>query len=238
MEDLVLNSETLRVTADIINNYAERQKEVMDKFLRNVSNLGGEWRDDETFYSLIQEIMKLKSDIYVKMDVVNVYANIFRQRAKAIEQRPKFGQSGSVSLGSSSSAVDSTNSASTLAQRRQYSSVDKIMQKSEFSTTQLRSDICQADGVGNVAGYVNTSTNQTRINELEYPGQFLSPATGEPIYAKRIAYRGYGICTPNAQNVCGADFYYKDGTFCGSYTGTSWQSIFDLNYSDTKSFRK
>ena len=238
MEDLVLNSETLRVTADIINNYAERQKEVMDKFLRNVSNLGGEWRDDETFYSLIQEIMKLKSDIYVKMDVVNVYANIFRQRAEAIEQRPKFGQSGSVSLGSSSSAVDSTNSASILAQRRQYSSVDKIMQKSAFSTTQLHSDICQADGVGNVAGYVNTSTNQTRINELEYPGQFLSPATGEPIYAKRIAYRGYGICTPNAQNVCGADFYYKDGTFCGSYTGTSWQSIFDLNYSDTKSFRK
>ena len=31
--------------------------------------------------------------------------------------------------------------------------------------------------------------------------------------------------------------YYKDGTFCGSYTGTSWQSIFDLNYSDTKNFR-
>ena len=102
MDNLILSAEELQATADIINNYAERQREVMDKFLRNVSNLGGEWRDDETFYSLIQEIMKLKSDIYVKMDVVNVYANIFRQRAKAIEQRPKFGQSGSVSLGSSS----------------------------------------------------------------------------------------------------------------------------------------
>lgn len=238
MDNLILSAEELQATADIINNYAERQKEVMDKFLRNVSNLGGEWRDDETFYSLIQEIMKLKSDIYVKMDVVNVYANIFRQRAEAIEQRPKYGQSSGVSLGGSSAAVGSTNGTSTLAQRRHYSSADKIMQKSEFSTTQLHSDICQADGVGNVDGYVNTSTNQTRINDLEYPGQFLSPATGEPIYAKRIAYRGYGICTPNAQNVCGADFYYKDGTFCGSYTGTSWQSIFDLNYSDTKNFRK
>ena len=237
MEDLDLNSETLRVTADIINNYAEKQKEVMDKFLRNVSNLGGEWSDDETFYSLIQEIMKLKSDIYAKMDVVNVYANIFRQRAEAIEQRPKYGQSSGVSLGGSSAVVGSTNSASALAQCRHYGS-DKIMQKSELSITQLHSDICNADGVGNVDGYVNMSTNQTRINDLEYPGQFLSPATGEPIYAKRIAYRGYGICTPNAQNVCGADFYYKDGKFCGSYTGTSWQNIFDLNYSDTSNFRK
>ena len=237
MEDLVLNSETLRVTADIINNYAKRQKEVMGKFLRNVSNLGGEWSDDETFYSLIQEITKLKSDIYAKMDVVNVYANIFRQRAEAIEQRPKYGQSSGVSLGGSSAVVGSTNSASALAQRRHYGS-DKIMQKSELSVTQLYSDICKADGVGNVDRYVNTSMNQTRINDLEYPGQFLSPATGEPIYAKRIAYRGYGICTPNAQNVCGADFYYKDGTFCGSYTGTSWQNIFDLNYSDTYEFRK
>ena len=149
MEDLVLNSETLRVTADIINNYAKRQKEVMGKFLRNVSNLGGEWSDDETFYSLIQEITKLKSDIYAKMDVVNVYANIFRQRAEAIEQRPKYGQSSGVSLGGSSAVVGSTNSASALAQRRHYGS-DKIMQKSELSVTQLYSDICKADGVGAV----------------------------------------------------------------------------------------
>lgn len=72
MDNLILSAEELQATADIINNYAERQKEVMDKFLRNVSNLGGEWRDDETFYSLIQEIMKLKSDIYVKVDKVKV----------------------------------------------------------------------------------------------------------------------------------------------------------------------
>lgn len=78
MGNLILSAEALQATADIINNYVEKQKEVMDKFLRIVSNLGGEWSDDETFYSLIQEIMKLKSDIYAKMDVVNVYANIFR----------------------------------------------------------------------------------------------------------------------------------------------------------------
>jgi len=152
MSNLVLDATTLQATADIINNYAERQKEVIDKFLRNVSNLGGEWRDDETLYSLIQEIMKLKSDIYVKMDVVNVYANIFRQRAEVIEQRPKYGQSSGVSLGGSSAAVESVNSTSTLAQRRHYSSADKIMQKSEFSEAQLHSDICQADGVGNIDG--------------------------------------------------------------------------------------
>lgn len=238
MSNLVLNSDTLQVAADIIDAYADRQKEVMEKFVRNVSNLGGGWRDDETFCSLIREILKLESDIHIKMDVVGVYANIFRQRAEAIERRPKFGQSSGVSSVGSSAMVGSTDSASTLAQRRQYSSIDKIMQKNRLSITQLHSDICQADGVGNIDGYVNTSTNQTKINDLEYSGRFLSPATGEPIYAKKIAYRGYGICTPNAQNVCGAEFYYKDGTFCGSYTGKSWQDIFDLNYSDTKSFRK
>ena len=113
MDNLILSAEELQATADIINNYAERQKEVMDKFLRNVSNLGGEWRDDETFYSLIQEIMKLKSDIYVKMDVVNVCANVFRQRAEAIEQRPKFGQSSNLEA---AVTAESTNNPSTLIQ--------------------------------------------------------------------------------------------------------------------------
>ena len=36
MDNLILSAEELQATADIINNYAERQKEVMDKVLRNV----------------------------------------------------------------------------------------------------------------------------------------------------------------------------------------------------------
>ena len=237
MNNLLLDAATLQAVADTVYHYAERQKAVIDSFLRNVSSLGGEWRDDETFCVLVDEIMKLKSAVHVKMDVVNVYADIFRQRAEAIEQRPKYGGSnGGSFLGTSINT--GVNGAATLAQRRQYSSVDKIMQKSKFNTEQLYSDICKADGVGTVDRYLNICTDQTKIDDLEYLGKFLSPATGEPIYPKTIAYRGYGICTPNAQNVCGADFYYKDGTFCGSYTGTSWQSILDLNCSDTSKFRK
>ena len=235
MDNMTLDPEVLKSVANTITIYTQRQKEIMNNFLRNVSNLGSEWQDDETFYSLIQEIMKLKSDFHAKMESVNVYATIFKNRAEEIERRPKFGQSTDVSLGHASNSTSGNASIST--QQRAYSS-SKIMQKSGFDKAKLYLDICEADGVGKVENYVSICVDSSKINSLEHPGTFLSPATGEPIYAKKIAYRGYSICTPNAQNVCGADFYYKDGTFCGSYTGTSWQNIFENNYSDTKKFRK
>lgn len=233
---LVLDAETLKIIADIIKNYAKKQKDIIDAFLKNVSNLGCEWQDDKTFNSLIHEIMKLKSDIYAKMDSVDVYANIFRDRAETIEQRPKFGQTSSSAIRSTATSV--VGNATMSVQRREINSTSKIMQKSGFDKTKLCSDICEVDGVGKVENYVSICVDSSKISNLEHPGVFLSPANGEPIYAKKIAYRGYGLCTPNAQNVCGADFYYKDGTFCGSYTGTNWQDIFELNYSDTGEFRK
>lgn len=235
MESFVLDSETLRAVANTIDNYARRQKEIMNNFLRNVSNLGGEWQDDETFYSLIKEIMNLRADIHCKMDCASAYAIIFRDSAEAIERRPKFGQATDEPLGHISGSTSGNTTIS--AQQREYSS-SKIMQKNEFDKAKLYSDICEADSVGRVENYVSFCVDTSKINDLEHPGTFLSPATGEPIYARRIAYRGDGICTPNALNVCGADFYYKDGTFCGSYTGTSWQDMFELNYSDTSEFRK
>ena len=35
----------------------------------------------------------------------------------------------------------------------------------------------------------------------------------------------------------GADFYYADGTFCGSYVGKDWRDIYQNNLCDTKNFR-
>ena len=111
------------------------------------------------------------------------------------------------------------------------------MVKQGISQSTLNDEMCSFDRVGNIDGYVKTSGNGRRIDDLEYVGTFLSPANGEKIYCKNIAWRCYGIGEPNAQNVCGADFYYADGTFCGSYVGKDWRDIYQNNLCDTKNFR-
>lgn len=143
-DNLVLDAETLRATADIINNYAERQKETIDRFFCNVNSLGNEWQDDETFYSLIQEIAKLKSDICVKMDAVNACANVFRQRAEVIEQRPKFEQSGSDISFFASTDVQNTKDNSTHIQ--QHKKEDTYQTSNGFSVTYLSSSSDSKNG--------------------------------------------------------------------------------------------
>lgn len=233
MDNLILDAEVLRETADRICEYTRLQNEIMNEYVRNIGSLGNEWQDDRTFSSMIEEIMQLRAYIQIKMDGIKSYADYFRQRAEMIENRPSWGK---------------TTGVSSLSERPEYSSSSfyrkqemhriQIMDKRCFDEIALEDDIRKMDNVGNFNGYLQTSSNQSRINDLEHTGRFLSPINGKTIIAKRIAYRGLGICTPNAQNVCGADFYYEDGTFCGSYVGASWQDIFELNFADTKQFRK
>ena len=232
--NIILDAETLRATADIISAYTLNQREVMLNYLKNIMELSNEWKDDETFSELFSAATDIHSKLVATMERVNESAKYFRAKAEQIESRPIFTGNAPSFERSSNVTTSSTNSTS---KNREYSSLS-LMSKRTLNSLTLNDEMCEFDRVGKINDYVKVSSNGRRIDDLEYVGTFLSPANGEKIYCKSIAWRCYGIGEPNAQNVCGADFYYADGTFCGSYVGKDWRDIYENNLCDTKNFRK
>lgn len=237
--NLILDAETLRTTADIISAYTLNQREVMLNYLKKIMALSNEWKDDETFSKLFSVVTEIHSKVITTMEQVNVSATYFRAKAEQIESRPIYNKTSSSSFEHSSTASMNTSTISTNSslENREYSSLS-LMSKMPLNCLALNDEMCEFDRVGRINNYVKVSSNDRRIDCLEYVGTFLSPANGEKIYCKSIAWRCYGIGEPNAQNVCGADFYYADGTFCGSYVGKDWRDIYENNLCDTKRFRK
>jgi len=229
MDNLTLNAEVLTATADIITVYTNKQKQIMRDYLSKIIALIPNWNDDETFSPLISEINKLKNEVTTKMEIIeSTYPSYFRAKAESISSRPAF---------ESTSYSGSTSNFSSSGVRSAPTSV--IMATSPISSSKLNEEMCLADGVGTIEGYVRTSSNGRRISELNNVGTFMSPQNGEPIYCKTIAWRSQrSVEESNSYNVCGADFYYADGSYCGSYTGKNWQDIYDNNVADTKKFRK
>lgn len=232
--NIILDAETLRATADIISAYTLNQREVMLNYLKNIMELSNEWKDDETFSELFSAATDIHSKLVATMERVNESAKYFRAKAEQIESRPIFTGNAPSFERSSNVTTSSTNSTS---KNREYSSLS-LMSKRTLNSLTLNDEMCEFDRVGKINDYVKVSSNGRRIDDLEYVGTFLSPANGEKIYCKSIAWRCYGIGEPNAQNVFGADFYYADGTFCGSYVGKDWRDIYENNLCDTKNFRK
>lgn len=235
MDILTLDAETLRTTADIISAYTINQREVMLNYLKKVMELSNEWKDDETFTELFMAVTEIHSKVITTMEQVNASTTYFRAKAEQIESRPIF--NGNRPSSERSSTTVTTASAVSTPKNREYSSLS-LMSKRSLNSLTLNDEMCEFDRVGRINDYVKISSNGRRIDDLEYVGTFLSPANGEKIYCKSIAWRCYGIGEPNAQNVCGADFYYADGTFCGSYVGKDWRDIYENNLCDTKNFRK
>lgn len=231
MDNLTLNAEVLIATADIITVYTKKQKQIMRDYLSQITALIPDWNDDETFAPLIAEINRLKSEVTTKMEIIEAtYPSYFRAKAESISARPVFG--GHSQSTYTSPSVPSSSSASSSS----YSRVS--METKPLDLKSLNREMCAFDNVGNIDGYVRSSSNGRRISELNNVGQFLSPTNGQPIYCKTIAWRSTrSVEESNPYNVCGADFYYADGTYCGSYTGKDWQDIFNFNYSDTKKYR-
>ena len=235
MGNLTLDAETLRTTADIISVYTLNQREVMLNYLKKIKALSNEWKDDETFTELFMVVTEIYSKVIATMEQVNASATYFRAKAEQIEGRPIFNEN-IPSFEHSSTTVTASSTVST-PKNREYSSLS-LMSKTSLNRLTLNDEMCEFDRVGKINDYVKISSNGRRIDDLEYVGTFLSPANGEKIYCKSIAWRCYGIGESNAQNVCGADFYYADGTFCGSYVGKDWRDIYENNLCDTKNFRK
>ena len=214
----------------------------MLSYLKNIMSLSNEWKDDETFYKLFYMVTEMNSKVVTIMEQIDISAKYFRNKAEQIENRPRYNEVARDNQYSSAiSAKTSANSASVLnavsSKNREYSPLS-LMSNTSLNESTLNTEMCEFDRVGKIDGYVKISSNGRRIDDLEYVGTFLSPANGERIYCKTIAWRCYGIGESNAQNVCGAEFYYADGTFCGSYVGKDWRDIFENNLCDTRLFRK
>ena len=229
MKDLTIDHDILIATADIITAYTKRQKEVVQKYLSNFTSLVPNWSDDETFAPLITEINTLRKAVIDKMEIIEAtYPSYFRNKAETISSRPVFN--------SKSSASGTSNHYSG---RTSAMTMPSIMSNSPINSKTLNDEMCRFDGVVVQGGYVRTSSNGRRIADLDQVGTFLSPANGKQIYCKTIAWRSSNsVQEANSQNICGADFYYADGSYCGSYIGKNWQDIYDNNLSDTKVFRK
>ncbi len=95
MDDLVLDANTLFSIADIIDGYCARQREVVNVYYAQIMALESEWRDDETFETLVEELDVLRAQAIAIIDeVYETYPKYFRQRAQHILERPRFGEEG------------------------------------------------------------------------------------------------------------------------------------------------
>lgn len=234
MDNLQLDPNILLAVADIISAYTQKQRETMRTYLTKITSLIPEWNDDETLGTLIQEINLMLRQVNDKMDAIeSTYPSYFRMRAEQISSRPSFGTSSSIT-GESYSGRSSNSSVAS-----QVSNDVVIMSKAPLDAKSLDKEMCSFDKLGyNMDGYVRVSSNGTRIRNLENVGDFKSPINGQKIVCKSIAWRSSNsVEEANSYNVCGADFYYENGTYCGTYHGKDWQEIYKLNYADTKKYR-
>lgn len=103
MDDLVLNAESLFNIADIIDGYCAKQREVVNVYHAQIMALEAEWRDDETFGTMVQELNALKTQAITILDeVYETYPKYFRKRAQQILERPIYHSDSTTVVGSTS----------------------------------------------------------------------------------------------------------------------------------------
>lgn len=89
MDNLILNAEALLKIADIISAYCKEQQETIDDYYSDILSLESEWRDDETFGAIVEEIKILRANVTVIIDEINAtYPRYFREKAQYISERP------------------------------------------------------------------------------------------------------------------------------------------------------
>lgn len=89
MDNLILDAETLFAIADVISGYCAQQKETLNVYYAQIMALESEWRDDETFGAIAEEINKIKTNAVCVLDEINeTYPKYFREKAQLILSRP------------------------------------------------------------------------------------------------------------------------------------------------------
>ena len=92
MDDMILDPNVLDVTADLIVIYCNKQKLVMDDYMRKMQSLSYEWEDEETIGRLLQEIRMLSNSVDRVMDIMRIkYPEYFKKQAEIIRHRAKYG---------------------------------------------------------------------------------------------------------------------------------------------------
>ena len=102
MDDMILDAEILRSTADILSSYMIKQRETVLNYMRKIMELSNEWKDDETFTALFQAVAEIQSKVSAMMDSISPYVAYFRDKAAQIESRPIFNKDSSSDFKSSS----------------------------------------------------------------------------------------------------------------------------------------
>ena len=92
MDDMILDPNVLDVTADLIVIYCNKQKLVVDDYMRKMQSLSYEWEDEETIGRLLQEIRMLSNSVDRVMDIMRIkYPEYFKKQAEIIRHRTKYG---------------------------------------------------------------------------------------------------------------------------------------------------
>ena len=91
MDDLVLDADLLFNIADIIEVYCAKQREVVNVYHAQIMALESEWRDDETFGTMVEELNALRTQaLAILEEVYETYPKYFRTRAQQILERPVY----------------------------------------------------------------------------------------------------------------------------------------------------
>lgn len=89
MENLTLDAESLFSIADVIDGYCAKQRETINVYYAQIMALESDWRDDETFGGIAEEIRILKNKAITTIDeIYNTYPKYFRKKAQQILERP------------------------------------------------------------------------------------------------------------------------------------------------------
>ena len=83
MDNLTLDAESLFAIADVIDGYCAKQRETINVYYAQIMALESEWRDDETFGAIAEEIRTLKNQVLsVLEEIYSTYPKYFRNKAQ------------------------------------------------------------------------------------------------------------------------------------------------------------
>lgn len=163
MDNFVLDADLLFQIADVIDGYCEKQREVINVYYAQIMALESEWRDDETFGSLVEELNSLKIQALALVEeIYEIYPKYFRKRAQQILERPIY-HNETVVMPSYDSSINSKLVASNSGIRG-YSSVSDYLGKHNY-------------GMGDYDTYSKDPIWRALMSR-EYPEAKLPPLSG------------------------------------------------------------
>lgn len=135
MDNLTLDAEALFAIADVIDSYCAKQRETINVYYAQIMALEYEWRDDETFGAITEEIKILKSQVLVILDeIYSIYPKYFRNKAQQILERPIINSGSSETIRGVSEARVPLNSGRTDYGRAYSGQSDRVAFRGRLNT--------------------------------------------------------------------------------------------------------